>query len=82
MYGENKKLITLQCPCCRKWVALRADPEDVARHKAGIFVQNAFCDRNGKPYLSPAERELFLTCCADCWDLLCPNPAVFPFAYN
>jgi hypothetical protein len=74
MYGENKKLITLQCPCCRKWVALRVDLEDVARHaRDGVYVQDAFINADGRPYLSAAERELFLTCCADCWGLLCPS---------
>lgn len=73
MFGENRKLITLCCPVCMQHVALRADPEDVERHKCGVFVQNAFADRNGVPYLNPSERELFLTCCGACWSLLCSS---------
>jgi len=47
------------------------------RHvRGGVYVQHAFVDRNGKPYLSAAERELFPACsgvCASCWKLLCPS---------
>jgi len=80
VFGENRKLITLSCPVCKKHVALRVDPEDVARHtKDGVFVQVAFADRTGRPYLSAAERELFLTCCGDCWNALCSSD---PLAYS
>ena len=80
MYGEKLQLITLRCPCCLKWVALRVDPEDVERHrKDGVYVQDAFVERAGKPYLSASERELFLTVCSGCWDLLCPSS---PLAYS
>jgi hypothetical protein len=35
------------------------------------------------PYLSPAERELFITAvCGSCWSLLCPDPITQPTAYN
>jgi len=38
------------------------------------YVQHAFVDRTGKPYLTTAERELFLSgCCDECWHLLCPS---------
>lgn len=83
MYGENRKLITLCCPVCKKWVAIRVDPEDLARHKnEGVYVQHAFVDRTGKPYLNSGEREMFLTCCPDCWALLCPDPILDPLAYS
>jgi hypothetical protein len=80
MFGEDRKLITLRCVNCGKWTALRVDKDDLDRHlHHGIPVQHAFVDRNGKPYLSPSERELFLSkCCPDCWSLLCPSD---PMAY-
>ena len=62
---------------------LRVDPEDLERHAAGVFVQHAFVDRTGKPYLSPAELELFISaCCSSCWHLLCVDPIAHPTAYN
>jgi hypothetical protein len=76
VYGEKLDLIVRQCPVCKKFVAMRVDREDLARHeKGGIFVQDAFVDRSGKPYLNPAERETLLTVCESCWNLLCPDPA-------
>ncbi|MGA2919843.1 MAG: hypothetical protein ABSE28_01970 [Candidatus Sulfotelmatobacter sp.] len=39
-----------------------------------LDCQDAFADRRGRPHLSAAERELFLSeCCDDCCHLLCPN---------
>ena len=70
MFGEKLDLITLQCCVCFKWTALRVDLEDLGRHREhGVYVQHAFVNRNGKPYLTAAERELFLPgCCNECWD--------------
>jgi hypothetical protein len=50
MFGEKRvKLITIQCACCGKRHVVRVDPEDLERHdKAGIYVQRAFADRDGK----------------------------------
>lgn len=81
MFGEKLELIAMQCCVCKKMTALRVDPDDLDRHrKHGIFVQYAFVDREGKPYLTPAERELFISkCCDDCWHLLCPSDKL---AYN
>ncbi len=81
MFGENLKLMTLQCCTCQKWTALRVDPEDLERHmRQGVFVQHAFVDRAGRSYLTAGERELFLSqCCNDCWHLLCASD---PLAYN
>lgn len=80
MFGKKLDLITLQCGVCQKWTALRVDLEDLGRHRDGVYVQHAFVHRNGKPYLTAAERELFLSgCCNDCWRLLCPSDAI---AYN
>ena len=82
MFGENRnRLITIRCVCCQKWVALRVDPEDLERHvRGGVYVQHAFVVREGKPYLSPYSRELFISkCCRSCWHLLCPSD---PLAYN
>jgi len=82
MFGEELKLITMQCCVCKKWTAMRVDPEDLERHRKGIYVQHAFVDRKGMPYLSSAERELLPACsgvCASCYSLLCPSD---PLAYN
>ena len=80
MFGEKLQLMTKQCCVCKKMVAMRVDPEDVARHERGVFVQNAFVRRDGKPYLTPSERELFISeCCYSCVSLLCP---IDPLAYN
>ena len=82
MLGQKLKLITLLCCVCQKWTALRVDSDDLERHtKQGVFVQHAFVDRDGRPYLTAAERELFLSpgCCNECWHLLCPSE---PLAYN
>lgn len=80
MFGENLQLITIQCCVCKKWVAMRVDPEDLASHEQGIFVQYTFVRRNGKPYLTAAERELFVSeCCDNCYHLLCPSD---PLAYS
>ena len=81
MYGKNLELITMQCCVCKRWVALRLDNEDLDRHvRDGVFVQQAFTNRDGKPYLDAAERELlFSQLCGDCWALLCPSSRL---AYN
>jgi hypothetical protein len=80
MYGTNLQVIALRCCVCRQWVALRVDPDDLERYVNGMLVQFAFTNRNGTPYLSPAERELFISaCCGSCWSLLCPAS---PTAYN
>jgi len=52
----------LRCVVCKRWVALRVHPDDLARHlHDGVFVQDAL------PYLSSSERELLLSrCCAAC----------------
>ena len=82
MYGTNRtKLILIRCVCCHLWQVVRVDPEDLDRHLGGgVFVQHAFVNKNGTPYLSPAERELFISaCCGSCWSLLMPAS---PMAYN
>jgi hypothetical protein len=82
MYGERlDRLVAIQCCVCLRWVAVRLDQDDLDRHvRGGGYVQHVFCDRSCKPYLSPAERELFISAvCGDCWALLCPSS---PLAYN
>lgn len=82
MYGEKRdRLITIRCRVCEKWTAIRLDPDDFYRHvRDGVFVQRAFVDRDGRPYLSSAERELFISAvCGGCWSLLCPSDRL---AYN
>ena len=84
MYGEHlNKLVTVQCVMCQKWFCMRVDAADWERHRDGLFVQHAFADRNGRPYLSACDRELLLSAvCSRCWDLLCPDPIAHPYAYN
>jgi len=78
MYGKTRQLITLRCRMCHKWVALRADIDDLnAHYYGGVCVQHAL------PYLNAADRELvYSRVCAACWDLLCPDPIAHPTAYN
>ena len=77
MFGEKLELITLRCCVCKTWHALRVDRDDLDRHlRDGVFVQHAFVRRDGRPYLSAAERELFPACsgvCGSCYSLLCPS---------
>jgi len=84
MHGRNRsELIVMRCCVCRRWVALRVDHDDLELFLSGVLVQDAFTNENGAPYLSPAERELFISaCCGSCWDSLCPNPNTQPTAYN
>jgi hypothetical protein len=50
-------------------MALGVDPDDLKRHlEDGVFFQHAFIRCDGTPYLTPAERELFISqCCNSCW---------------
>ncbi len=83
MYGENRKPIARRCCVCGRWVALRVDAEDIARHREGVLAQVAFADRRGAPYLNPGERELFISgVCDDCFRLVCPDPLVSPLEYD
>jgi Na+-translocating ferredoxin:NAD+ oxidoreductase RnfC subunit len=82
VFGENQdRLITIQCRVCGRWTAIRLDPDDFYRHvRDGVLVQRAFADRGGKPYLTAAERELFISAvCGSCYSLLCPSSEL---AYN
>ena len=68
---------------CKRWVVVRVDGDDLRRHRDGVFVQFALRNENGVSYLSPAERELFITAvCGSCWSLLCPDPITQPTTYN
>jgi hypothetical protein len=79
----TRTLLLVECACCHKWQVVRLDPDDLERHAEGTFVQFAFVDRKGTPYLSPAERELFISAwCGSCWELLCADLMVQPTAYN
>jgi hypothetical protein len=81
MFGEKLQLITKRCCVCKKMVAMRVDPEDLHAHAHhNVFVQDAFINKNGKPYLDSSERELFISAvCRHCWSLLCPSD---PMAYS
>lgn len=84
MFGQNLQLILRECRMCHKWVAIRLDLDDLARHECeGVFVQDAFVDSSGRPYLSSADREMVLSAvCNDCWTLLCPDPNTHPTHYQ
>jgi hypothetical protein len=84
MFGERlDKLVCIRCRICGRFTAIRLDPEDLDRHVNGVFVQYAFANRNGKPYLDAGERELLISrLCPEDWELLCPDPITHPFAYN
>jgi len=84
MHGRNlSTVITLRCVVCGRHVALRLDADDLERHRAGVLVQVAFADEHGVPYLSAAERELFISAtCGDCYASLCADPITHPEAYN
>jgi hypothetical protein len=78
MHGTNLQLIVLRCCVCRRWVALRADIDDLnAHYYGGVYVQHAL------PYLNAADRELVYSgVCAACWCELCPDPIVHWRYYN
>jgi hypothetical protein len=82
MFGERlDKLVCIRCRICGRFTAIRLDAEDLDRHvNGGVFVQFAFANRDGVPYLSAGERELLISrvCPAD-WALLCPSS---PLAYS
>ena len=66
VHGTNRELIVKRCVVCRRWIALRVDAEDLARHEKGVYVQDAM------PYLPPQLRELWISgVCGECWPLLC-----------
>jgi hypothetical protein len=76
MFGEKRtRLVTICCECCHRWQVVRVDPEDLHVHKHhGIYAQDAFINRDGTPYLSSGDRELFISSlCPGCWDALCPS---------
>ncbi len=84
VYGTNRnQFLTPRCVVCGTVVALRVDPEDVERWRSGMFVQDAFADESGTPYLDAASRELLISAsCGDCYAKLCPNPNTHPTAYH
>lgn len=68
MYGENRQLVTLKCTICGVPCPVWVDPEDWERARLGLFVQHAFSNRAGEPYLTESERELFISgSCDDCF---------------
>ena len=81
MFGQKKtKLVLIECACCHMWQVVRLDPEDLERHHDGIFVQDAFLNRDGTIYLSAAERELLISgFCNACWSRFCSSD---PLAYS
>ena len=84
MYGHQRnQFLTPRCGQCGTIVALRVDPEDVERWRSGVFVQDAFADESGVPYLSAAEREMLISAtCGGCYGRMCPNPNTNPTAYH
>lgn len=79
MFGSNlNELMLMRCVRCGRFVAVHVDADDYARHVVhGVYVQDCF------PYLSAADRELFITSwCGDCWARWCPDPVKHPLAYS
>jgi hypothetical protein len=60
---QGTAVISKPCTSCGKKVTMTVRIEDVAKRANGMKVQDAF------PYLSPAQREMFITgICGDCWN--------------
>ena len=58
----------LKCWRCGNEVVVMAYEMDVAHYQAGAYMQDAL------PYLTAAERELFISgSCDDCWKIMFPN---------
>lgn len=61
--NPNKKIIHVQCSMCTKTFKFSVGAADLQKFEDGEFVQRAF------PYLTPDERELFVTgMCGACFD--------------
>lgn len=62
--NEDRTLhIGIKCRLCGERYILLVRPQDWTAYNAGALVQDAF------PYLSPAERELFVShTCERCWN--------------
>lgn len=61
------KAYTITCTSCQQPQVVSVKEEDLARWRAGEFVQKAM------PYLTADERELFISgTCGTCWDELFP----------
>jgi len=82
MFGDKKETVRLDCSVCHKPQFIMVDLEDVERAMAerSKNVMGVFVDREGKPYVTPAEAEMFISkTCDNCWKLLCPDDDL---AYN
>lgn len=64
--GENEKNlddVAVQCKVCANVNVVKVDKVDLDNWQAGELIQNAM------PYLTPSERELFITgICGDCFE--------------
>lgn len=63
MAQDTKTTVHVSCLTCRKEYAFSVFQEDFTKYLNGAFVQDAF------PYLSEADRELFISrTCGPCFD--------------
>ena len=54
--------LNVKCGHCKTWFPLAVDADDIARWKAGEYVQNVL------HYLTAGERELLISgTCDECW---------------
>jgi hypothetical protein len=64
----SKEVYEIECLICHKSYLIAADPYDLADWRNGKYIQDAM------PYLSAAERELFISkTCEPCFDDLFPE---------
>lgn len=62
MVAEAKQVYDIRCVHCGATVSVRAYPSDIVEWENGKYIQDAM------GYLSPAEREMFISStCDDCW---------------
>ena len=60
--NDARMILSVTCPLCGKKTLIEVKREDLMKWEHGENVQTTF------PYLSPAEREMFITgICDDCW---------------
>ena len=62
--ANRTKTVVMDCVCCGKEVVLKVNPKDYAEYLSPNrrHIQDIF------PYLTPWEREIFISqLCEDCW---------------
>ena len=60
--ANNRKPVSISCSHCLAEYSVMVNPEDIIRWQSGDYIQDCM------PYLSAAERELFISrTCDNCW---------------